>query len=294
MLLSCSINAQTPDYLSNDPNWRQEWTFGGSMPCLITHNYIYYTNGDSIIDGVEYKKIYQRHETTYRWMAPPPHQNCDGTSFYNKLRTLLRQDGKQIYIYESGVEDLLYDFDLAVGDTLPITWNMCTEGVYVTDIDSIFMVDHYRKIFYLNDVWEIGDFLIEGVGSNYGLLEDFPTPLLSYPSWLLCFTLNDTTYFPGYGEECDLTVKAPLPAMNTQLRAYPNPVKDKLWIDHQAGTDIYQAIVYDCAGRALLIKPEQTNPNSVLFDLSGLKPGLYILQLTNGESAISRIKLSKQ
>lgn len=264
------------------------------MPCLETHNYIYYLNGDSLIGDVEYKKIYERHETAYNWMAPPPHQNCDGTSFYNILRTLLRQDGKQLYIHEYGTEYLLYDFDLAVGDTLPITWNMHTDGVYITAIDSIFMGDHYRKVFYLNDVWGTADFIIEGIGSNYGLLEEFPAPPLNYPSRLLCFTLNDTTYFPGYGEDCDLTVNTPLHAMDAQLRVYPNPVKDKLRIDHQADADIWQAIVYDCNGRALLFKPEKTGPNTTVVDLSGLKQGFYILELSGGRSAFSRIKVTKQ
>jgi hypothetical protein len=69
------VYAQTPDYLSNDPNWRQDWTFGGSMPCLETHNYIYYMNGDSLIGDVEYKKIYERHETAY---------NCNGRALLFK------------------------------------------------------------------------------------------------------------------------------------------------------------------------------------------------------------------
>jgi hypothetical protein len=294
ILLSSLACAQVPDYLSNDPKWRQEAVVGSSMPCLMIHNYIYYLNGDSAIGNIEYKKVYEIREIEYRWMAPPPNDNCDGTTHFNDFRALLRQEGKRMYLNENGTEHLLYDFDLAVGDTLPLTWNMLTEGIYVTDIDSIFMGDHYRKVFYLDEVLGMDSFIIEGVGSDYGLLEDFPQPLLNYPSSLLCFTLNDTTYFPGFGEDCDLTVNTPLVEKDFHVRISPNPVKDRLRIDHQEVSNIQQVIVYECNGRKLFAKPENITPHSFELNLSFLSQGLYVLELQFTPKALVRVKVIKQ
>jgi hypothetical protein len=294
ILLSGLAYGQVPDYLSNNPNWRQQWDFGGSMPCLQIHNYIYYLSGDSAIGDIEYKKVYEIREIEHRWMAPPPHQDCDSKTLYNEFRILLRQDGKKMYVNENGTEHLLYDFDLAVGDTLPITWNMLTEGIYVTDIDSIFMGDHYRKVFYLNEVWGMENFIIEGVGSNLGLLEEFPMPMLNYPSNLLCFTLNDTTYFPGFGEDCDLTVNTSFVEKDFHVRIAPNPVKDRLRIDHHLDSNIQQVIVYDCYGRKLFVKPENITPHSLEVNLSHLSQGFYILELQFGPTVLTRIKVIKR
>jgi hypothetical protein len=294
IFLSSFAFAQVPDYLSNDPKWRQEAVIGSSMPCLMAHNYIYYLNGDSIISDVEYKKVYEIREIEYRWMAPPPHDNCDGTILINDFRALLRQDGKKIFLNENGTEHLLYDFDLAIGETLPLTWNMLTEGIYVTGIDSIFMGDHYRKVFYFNEEFGMDSFIIEGIGSNYGLLEDYPQPFLNYPSNLLCFTLNDTTYFPGFGEDCDLTVNTPLVENDFQFSFSPNPIKDRLRIDHPEFSNIRHVIVYDCYGRKLVMVPENIAPNFFDLDLSSLSQGLYILELQFTPTRVARVKVIKQ
>jgi hypothetical protein len=294
ILLSGLVYAQIPDYLSNDPNWRQDWYFGGSMPCLQIHNYIYYLNGDSIISDVAYKKVYEIREQEYRWMAPPPHQDCDSKILSDEFRILLRQDGKKMYVFENGAEHLLYDFELSVGDTLPLNWNMLTEGIYVTGIDSIFMDDHYRKVFQLSDASGMENFLIEGVGSNLGLLEEFPMPMLNYPSNLLCFTLNGTTWFPGFGEDCDLTLNTPLLEQDFQFCFSPNPVKDRLRIDHHEVSNIKQVIVYDCYGRKLFVVPEKIAPHSLELDLSFLSQGLYILELQFTPTTLARIKVIKQ
>jgi hypothetical protein len=293
IFLSGIAFAQVPDYLSNDPNWRQEWWFGGSMPCLQIHNYIYYLNGDSIVGDVEYKKLYEIREQEYTWMAPPPQQDCDSKVLTDEFRILLRQEGKKMYVFENGAEHLLYDFDLAVGDTLPQTWNMLTDGIYVTGIDSIIMGEHYRKVFHLNDVWGDENFLIEGVGSNLGLLEEFPMPMLNYPSNLLCFALNDTTWFPGFGENCDLTLSTPLVERDFQLSFSPNPVKDKLRIDHPEISNIQQVIVYECNGRKLLVKAEKNTSNSSELDLSFLSQGFYILELQFDPAKVARVKVIK-
>lgn len=227
-------------------------------------------------------------------MAPPPQYNCDGLTLFNDFRALLRQQGEKVYINENGVEHLLYDFDLAVGDTLPLTWNMLTEGIFVTGIDSIFMGNQYRKVFHLNDVWGTENFIIEGVGSNLGLLEEFPMPMLNYPSNLLCFTLNDTTYFPGFGEDCDLTLNTPLLEQDFQFCFSPNPIKDRLRIDHHEVSNIKQVIVYDCYGRKLFVKPEKIAPHSLELDLSFLSKGLYIVELQFTPTSVARIKVIKQ
>jgi len=69
-----------------------------------------------------------------------------------------------IFVPGDTAEMLLYDFDLEVGDTLPVTYNN-PPGVYVTAVDSFYTSAGYRKRFMLaGDTWS--KFLIEGVGHS--------------------------------------------------------------------------------------------------------------------------------
>ena len=167
LVLAFSSKAQVNDYFTDNPVWRIEQYWGGAMPCLEIHNYVYYLNGDSVVNGYTYKKVFLRGENEYHWMDPPPAGSCTGSYFYNYFHTLIRQDSLKVYIHEDNYDHLLYDFDLSVGDTLPETYNVYEDDIVVTGIDSILVKASYRKIFTLvfpNMVTALE--LIEGIGFN--------------------------------------------------------------------------------------------------------------------------------
>ncbi len=269
LIISLGLNAQ--DYFSNNPQWRQHSTcnFGG---CLDIEEYVYYLNGDSIVNNLTYKKIFKRGELHQSPLWPPPSYNCDDNYTFNNFRALIRQEGLKIYIKEYEDSDtLLYDFNLNIGDTLPKTWNQSHDDYIISSIDSILVGNSIRKVFYFETM---GDYvLIEGIGHSDGLLEPFP-PILECGHNLYCFALNDTTYFPEYGAPCDLTVDIIENPYIETISLSPNPTDDHIVINSSNYTEILEIVFYTQTGqKALTIKA----PNSTI-DISNLKPGYTLLR----------------
>lgn len=78
---------------------------------------------------------------------------------------------------------------------------------------------------------------------------------------------------------------------------HPNPVSDQLTINYEATTAGQASIwVNDAAGKTVVKKDiaMQTGANSWLFDMQALPPGLYYLQLRNGNRAEASQKVIKK
>lgn len=287
LILACSTQAQVSDYFADNPEWRQDLWWGGAMPCLEIDNYVYYLNGDSVVDGYTYKKVFIRGEHEYSWQGPwpPPPDYCNGSSFYNYFFRLVRQDGLKMYIREGFNDYLLYDFDLSVGDTLPDTYFLMEDDIVVTSIDSILVGESYRKIFNLvNSSYPYPLELIEGIGFNQGFLEYVPD---WYPAQLICFALDGTTYYPGYGEPCDLTVNINKPEiLDAGLKIFPNPSAGNILVKFNSGSKMMVNIkVSDISGRNL--KDEKwvidQGVNVKSFDLSSFDKGVYFISLIGND-----------
>ncbi len=290
LILAYSAHAQVPDYFSDNPEWRQDWWFGGAMPCLEIYNYVYYLNGDSVVGNYTYKKVFKRGKHEYNWMAPPPSGYCNGSYFYNFFYVLIRQDSLKVYIREgNNNEALLYDFDLAVGDTLPETYFLMEDDIVVTSIDSILVGESYRKVFSLSCECMISNLLIEGIGFGEGFLEYFPD--WEFPARLICFALNGITYYPSYGAPCDLmTVNINEPEIkDIDFEVFPNPsagnISVKLYSDEKTTVNIK---VSDISGRNLSDEKWVINQrmNVKSLDLSSFDKGIYFISIIgkDGES----------
>ncbi|OYT13167.1 MAG: hypothetical protein B6I19_06585 [Bacteroidetes bacterium 4572_114] len=283
LILACSTQAQIPDYFAGNPEWRQELTWGGAMPCLEIDNYVYYLNGDSVVDGYIYKKVYKRGEHDHSWMGDPPAPDyCTGSSFYNYFYGLVRQDSLKVYIREGNNDYLLYDFDLSVGDTLPETYFLMENNVVVSSIDSILVGGSYRKIFNLeNSIYPYPLDLIEGIGFNQGFLDEVPD---WYPAQLLCFVLDDTTYYPSYGEPCDLMI---VDISNPEvqypgLKIFPNPSAGNISIKFNSGPNTMVNVkVSDISGRNLRdeIWAIDQGMNVKSLDLGSFDKGVYFISI---------------
>lgn len=296
MLLTFTASAQIPDYLAGTPQWRIEWTFGGSLPCLEKHDYIYYLNGDSTVGEYNYKKVYERRLVLYDWLdsppPPPPYEFCEGADYSDKFRILIRQEGRKMFVRDQmGQDTLLYDFNLEVGDTLPITYNMYPdEDFVVTAIDSMLIGSSFRKIFHINIF--TGDVLIEGIGFSSGLIDLFYN--YEFPSILNCFVRNDTTWYPQYGEPCDLSVSIDNNSVSEQISAWPNPVKDQLNIVLNTSSQIQSIHSIGIDGRRKDLDFDQTGPNQLMVDFSEMAKGLYLLKLHASDRLPIKIKVIKR
>ncbi|MEL7222533.1 MAG: choice-of-anchor V domain-containing protein, partial [Bacteroidota bacterium] len=87
-----------------------------------------------------------------------------------------------------------------------------------------------------------------------------------------------------------------LPALATDLTVYPNPVENVLNVRLElAETTMASVRVYNQMGQQLQEYNESLNQgeNQLLYDVSDLPTGQYVLEISNGEKVSVR-KLSKQ
>lgn len=287
VLFSLPLQAQVADYFANNPTWRQHWMFNYS--CADDHNYVYYLGGDSLINGHTYKIIRDRHYVSHAWINPsPPPNECHGSEFTDQIKTLLRQEGKKIFKFESPGETLLYDFDLAVGDSLPVTDNLSSPDIMVVSIDSIVVGSSHRKIFNLN-VGGLGPGkLIEGIGFNTGLLEPYLD--WEFPAELLCFRANDITYYPELGSECDLAVGVPEVNVSAGPDIYPNPASDYFLVNFGPDAQDMHLQVFDMEGNRVHVDYEVYQGN-VFANTAKLRKGIYGVQCSQAGKKPIYLKL---
>ncbi|MCF8366193.1 MAG: T9SS type A sorting domain-containing protein [Bacteroidales bacterium] len=293
LAITTITNAQEIDYFADNPQWRENWTFAPSYPCITFWDYVYYLNGDTVVGDQFYKILYRRGQKNDDYFAPPIPGYCDDSYTFDEYYGLLRQEGKKMFYLFNDDEELLYDFDLAVGDTLPQTYNVWSDNILVTDIDSLLVKDQYRKVFYLSQGF-FKPYLIEGIGLAEGFLEYFPQ--WEFPADLQCFALNDTVYYPEFGAPCDLAVDIDEQfGINSKIELFPNPASDNISIhfDNDSAGDLLIWIT-DLTGRKIWAETWKTDagPSVRSLDLSGFNSGMYFIILTgeNGE-IIARKKI---
>ena len=76
----------------------------------------------------------------------------------------------------------------------------------------------------------------------------------------------------------------------SEVHAYPNPFRDKLWLENTA--EYEQMKVVDVSGKVIRLV-DINNRNSIEWDADGLEEGFYTIILT-GENKIRILKVSKQ
>ncbi|HYV90701.1 MAG TPA: T9SS type A sorting domain-containing protein [Chitinophagales bacterium] len=123
---------------------------------------------------------------------------------------------------------LIYDFDIAVGDTL--SWKEYDPIVY--SIDSIQLLDlEWRRTYRFSSYYYYeADFWIEGLGSNLGLFGAYNGPPFEGGYQLLCFKKDSNLLYEnlGYGAvSCDeLYTDILEEGHQKSISVFPNPVSD--------------------------------------------------------------------
>lgn len=270
------------DYFANDPTWRQSslCNDGGGVggSCISDKTFNYYVSGDSLVNGIVHKKVQQAGTEYLYWQGgnPPPPPLCTGTlAFGPQLVALLRQDGLQMLMWDGAMDQVLHDFDLAVGDTLPLTVANWNTDITVGAIDSVLVGTEWRKRFALTNSW--APYLIEGIGSSHGLLEPVSN-FIDCGYELECFGLGVVGYYPAPGPDCALAMGNPeLEAPSINMTAHPNPATDRLSISASQPLGMVQ--LFDAQGRQVMTAWAQGS--ALELDIRDLPPGLYIASVGN-------------
>jgi hypothetical protein len=273
-----ALSADAQDYLANEPIWHVRSICAVPVPCIATSNHNYLLVGDSVINGSTWSKVQEQGTSTLNWQGGgPADPGCQGTTLYTSpwLR-LIRQEGRQLRIWADEADQLLHDFDLAVGDTLPLSYTNWNTDITVVAVDSVLIGTEMRARYELGNSW--AQYLIEGVGTSHGLFEPVSN-FLECGFSLECFGLGADAYYPPgvTGASCWLTMTMNESKAPTAWSLSPNPADDAVLINAN-GKAPWVVQVQDMRGRIVIVE-RLTNALNASLDVSHLSNGCYALSV---------------
>src|SRR5690554_1864081 len=250
---------------------------------VATTTKVYGFQGDSTINGETWSKIYSSSDSLF--------QN-------NLIFEGLTRAENDLVLFKSSANpvDTLYNFNLAVGDSVFYDFGFTTTWIHVEEIQTIQLNgNNYRKFIFseppftafdqLNEQW------IEGVGSIHGPLfphsprkfsEEWPDSML-----LTCSFADNQDLFqhPSYS---DCYVNITLGIENQEainLSIYPNPVSSILTIESSQNIN-GEIEIFDVNGK--LIQSKNSNGKATQIDVSGFEDGVYFLHFEVGGRKVVR------
>ncbi|MDB3907351.1 T9SS type A sorting domain-containing protein [Crocinitomicaceae bacterium] len=275
------------DYFANNPEWNQASSCI-SDGCNDYREFVYYVNGDSTINSQSYKKFFKRGQSSLT--VGPTGPECGPFTTYDNLEYLVRQDGYQVYIWNGTNDTLLYDFDVAIGDTFPVAYNVCDRYIVLDSLEQITFGGQQRRKFYFTET-TTGSFsnMIEGVGWPGGFFE--PTceqPNCGYQ--FNCFSLNGQILI---GTNCFFEASINEEEVATLLNIRPNPVKGKLKFDVPEGKALSKLLITDTNGRLMKTLTYNALTKSDQVPLNDISPGTYHLTFIFADSRQVRTSIVK-
>ena len=281
-----SVSAQTPVYHpfpESNASWNISYEqnmcpFGGNS----TEYYSITYSGDTNINGQQYHKL------NIPYVIAEFTGGCTQHHFPGYAGAI-RQDipNKKVFIVPpaSTVEQLLYDFTMEVGDTLKgyLNREWMSQGDVVLDIDSVLVGDTYRKRWNINPCY--GIYLIEGVGSTYGLLEASPGCVTDFPGIMIdCFKEDGQTLYPETVGECELITS--IPEQNfifDKVHVFPNPAPGTFTVEFDRPLDIKEIQLTNMMGVIVYQKNIQMQSR---IEISGMHDGIYLLNIISTTNQI--------
>ena len=310
IILSLSLNcmAQSTNYIQF-PDSNAVWNQYHQSNCTGLTIYIdedeLFLSGDTTINGLNYHKLYNNYKSK--------EADCLSLNIYHSSQPIfnvragaIREDtAKRIFYYDyyNMQEYLLYNFNLTIGDTIPISYihNDSAQKIFVSAIDSIFDGLNFRKRFILSD--SIGNFcfnnyssIIEGIGHTWGLLNGIDINTFEPGLKLLrCFIQDgavryqdSTALIFSSNPECSLLPVYELNLIN-EISIYPNPFSTETTFIISDTYNNSLLNIFDSYGK--LIRVEQINNSIFNFNREDLSAGIYFYQILSKNGYITMGKL---
>ncbi len=266
------------------------WNFNKTYYCYIppagtsitlTTSYSITISGDTIINGLTYHKL----------IIPKLDQSCYNTHsvYYNQYQGAIRQDiaQKKVFLWRGfSQEELLYDFNLKVGDTLRGVLEASPTNCKnkVLKIDSVIVGTGYRKM-WVCGMGNIGSnynkfSIIEGIGSTYGLILAYLINCVGHfdDYNLVCYNENGNVLYPASsGSSCQLITSINESSIEKEIIPYPNPVEDILTIQIPSGISEAYVRIYDLMGKIIVF--QKINAGILTLSIDHLQKGLYFAEV---------------
>ena len=206
--------------------------------------------------------------------------------------TFIREIDNQLYEYGGGADQIIYDFNLVVGDTFHLGNEVIIHDLLVTNVDTIALLngDLKRRLFLqpINPVDPNADNTItwiEGIGNLEGLMANLkPWTSDGDDSEVLCVHLNNIVVYDNPNvDSCWAITTSTNEWKNENLIVVPNPATNEITIV-ELETEIRAIKIYDYQGNLAFAGKEKQ------ITVSDFPQGCYciIVQLAD-----YRIKLSR-
>lgn len=261
------------------------WSYTNPMGCYFSGQR-YFIDGEVEINGIVYKvvKSYQlQTEETESCVTSPYQPILNETSISGYMREDLTQ--QKVYTFKDGVEYLVYDYSLEIGDTFEITYPYTGLSGQVVEVVGIEQVLHpdgewVKKFIFQNENGlafnETVNYYTEGIGGTEGLF--FPFGLrFEYYSDLV-----------GFGNT--LSIKD-----NVSLKSFtvsPNPCYDLIQINFLNGISQIDGIeIHNSLGQQVFSTKNILEKTFISIDI---KPGIYFLSIKDFSGHIYYQKIIRQ
>jgi hypothetical protein len=269
------------------PDSSSVWNIHFNMLCLTGNSNEYYSitiSDDTIIQSKTYHKL------IIPFVESEHSGVCDLTT--KGYKGAMRQDKANRKVFfippSENTEQLLYDFNLHVGDT--VKGFLESYSYYpdtVKSIDSILVGNTYRKSWRINTCYNIN--LIEGIGSTYGLIVPSPGCSTDHADYSIsCFQQNGQSIYPETSTICQIITSIYSNNKDLdQINVYPNPSNGTITIDFdKADLKIIQLI--DILGNIVI---EKQLVNQKKTDITNIPNGIYLLRIITQNKMIRNVKI---
>jgi hypothetical protein len=277
-----SLVLQTTPFLTTGKKWVVNYESFTSLTNGI-RTYWFEETKDTIDDVPLYELMYNT----------PINSSPIKTQSYFK-----EKNGKVSKYYDNGDEELIYNFNVQVGDTIARFASQPLFNLIVVNIDSVVFEDAKpRKRIHLlcegenNNIY----YWIEGMGGIDAFLYSaictiFDSPILR----LRCFYENEgKVYQDSLVQDCLISKVDDIESIE-QIKIYPNPASDLLYIDIKLAVDKrYTYDIMDTQGRTVKSGTLRGASQSTL-DIDALPNGMYFIKILNDKFSVTVQKFVKQ
>jgi len=237
----------------------------------------YYTNGDTIINGLQFKKMFC-YSKEYVWYQRDP-------IIHNYYLGGIRNNGnKQVEYFNNSTEqiEIIYDFNLQIGDTVKTgygkydpnresLWNSHEMPLVLRSIDSVKYCGKYHKRYNFDQTsLQHPQFLIEGIGFYDGFMFPVFQPF-EIIRRLECYGETGNPECVSCG---GLYLSNNEIEYNQTLTVLPNPNSGRFNVDIHEGID--EVEIYDLSGN--LVYKENSCPVVTTIQLD-VPNGIYLIKV---------------
>ena len=279
LTISVSLFGQTSVY-HPFPDSNAVWVYSRHEMAGTTEVWkIILSNGDTTLNTQTYRKVYSRY--------PSP-------IYFGGMRQEIALRKVFFIPKDSSSEQVLYDFNLSVGDTIPSTFIGCYPQVWVASIDSTNQFGNgYRKVFNMTGAIWAPYSLIEGIGGSGGVFVPYCMND-GYYYQLDCYSVNDTIQSsnPWGASMCSLSTNVADNFIKlSSLKVSPNPFHSTTTLELKKDFENAVLKIYNIFGDQ--VQRQKIISQTTIINRNGLRDGIYLFQIisSNGKVTIGKLML---